>query len=144
MTGRGLEESNDSFNGTLVEINNRLKSMLGIKQRIGVTDSQTHCNLKGVILEEKIYLQTNITGKKRSLQKPRQRTEDSGTVVAMGCENVMFNGESYYRLTNGNMLPSKWRDLYYWFAAGMAPMEWRDALARTAPCTYTDSDKVKE
>ena len=95
-------------------------------------------------MEERICLQTKITGKKRGLQKPRQRTAASGTVVAMECGNVMFNGELYYRLTNGNILPLKWRDLYDWFAAGMAPREWRDALARTAVLTYTYSDKARE
>ena len=90
-----------------------------------------------------ICLQTKITGKKRGLQKPK-RTTYNGTVVAMDCENVMFNGESYYILTNGNMLPSKLLDLYDWFAAGMAPREWRGALARTAPLTYIDSDKARE
>jgi len=100
--------------------------------------------LKGEILEEKICLQTKITGKKRGLQKPRQRTADSGTVGAMECGNVMFNRESYYRLTNGNMLPSKWCDFYDWFAAGLPPREWRDALPMTAPCTYTYSDKAKD
>jgi len=39
MTGRVSEESNKSFNGTLAEIKDRLKSMPGTKQRIGVTNS---------------------------------------------------------------------------------------------------------
>ena len=39
MTGRVLEESNESFNGTLAEIKDHLKSMPGTKQRIGVTNS---------------------------------------------------------------------------------------------------------
>ena len=39
MAGRVSEESNDSFNGTLAEIKDRLKSMPGTKQQIGVTNS---------------------------------------------------------------------------------------------------------
>ena len=54
MTERVSEESNESFNGTLVEIRDRLKSMSGTKQQIGVTNSRTQGNLKGEILEEKI------------------------------------------------------------------------------------------
>ena len=57
---------------------------------------------------------------------------------------VQIKGESYHRLTNGNMLPSKWRDTYDWFAAGIVPRDWRDALARTAPRAYVESDKAKE
>ena len=144
MTGHVSEESNESFNGMLAEIKNHLKSMQGTKQRIGVTNSRTQGHLKGGILEERICLQTKITGKKRVLQKPRQRTIDNGTVLAMECGDVMLNGESYYRLTNGNMLPPKWCDLYDWFAVGMASRKWRDALARTAVLTYTYSDKARE
>ena len=106
--------------------------MPGIKQRFDVTNAQTGGNLKGEILEE-ISLQEKITGKKRGLQKPRQRIPDSRVVFIMGYEHVIFNGELYYKLTNGNILPSKWLNIYDWFTAGMAPSECRDALAKTVP-----------
>ena len=57
---------------------------------------------------------------------------------------MSFKGESYFKLSNGNMIPKKWQDIYEWSAGGIASLVWREALARTAPYTQTARDKAKE
>ena len=57
---------------------------------------------------------------------------------------VQFNGVSYSKLASGSLLPEVWQDIFEWFAGGVAPKEWREGLCRTAPATFSSSDRVKE
>ena len=144
MAGRISEESNEAFNGTLAEVKARLRCMPTTEQRVEVTNARTQSNLKGHILEEKILLQESITGKKRGPQQPRVRSADGVRVMSRSRDYVVFQGETYFQLSNGNLLPRMWEDIHEWFAGGIAPKEWRDALARTAPFKFTDKDRAKE
>ena len=145
MTGRVSEESNESFNATLAEIKDRVKSMTSAKQRIEITNARTQGNLKEDILDDKISLQKSITGKKRGKQKPRVRALDGGAVVeTMRSMHVIFKGQEYCKLTNGNLIPKKWQDIYEWFASGIAPSQWREALNRTAPRAHSATEKARE
>ena len=49
-----------------------------------------------------------------------------------------------FSLTDGSLLPEKWRDIYEWLASPVAPKPWREALVRTAPGTQTESERAKE
>jgi len=106
MARRVSEESNDSFNTTLTEITDRVKRMPSIAQQIEITHTQTQANLKYGNLGEKIALQKTIMEKKRGPQKTRVRRLNSGAAVeTMRSMCVSVNGEEYYILTNGNMIP---------------------------------------
>ena len=48
------------------------------------------------------------------------------------------------RCENGNLIPKKWQDIYEWFAIGIAPCQWREALDRTSPQAYKAKERVKE
>ena len=109
-----------------------------------VTNARTQSNLKGDILEEKLVLQNAIVGKKRGPQKPRVHASDGVTVVASAGGYMEFKGESYFVLSNGNLLPREWEDIYQWFAGGLALKDWKEYLAKTAPSVFTEKDKAKE
>jgi len=144
MAGRISEESNEAFNGTLAEVKSRLRCMPTTEKRVEVTNARTQSNLKGDVLEEKIALRNSITGKKRGPQKTRVRASDEVIVVDSSGGYVEFKGVSYFVLSNGNLLPKIWEDLYQWFAGGIAPKEWKESLAKTAPAVFTEKDKAKE
>ena len=144
MTGRVSEESNESFNATLAEIKDRVKTMASHTQRIEITNARTQGNLKGEILDEKVQLKRATMGNKRGPQKARAQRVESGAVMTLGCQYVSFKGESYFKLSNGNMIPRKWQDIYEWVAGGIAPLVWREALSRTAPDSQTAREKAKE
>ena len=144
MAGRISEESNEAFNGTLAEVKARLRCMPTTEKRVEVTNARTQSNLKGDILEEKLVLQSSIVGKKRGPQKARVRASDEVMVVTSVGGYLEFKGESYFVLTNGNLLPKIWEDIYQWFAGGLAPKEWKESLAKTAPLRFTEKDRAKE
>ena len=144
MTGRVSEESNESFNATLAEIKDRLKCMTSHKQRIEITNARTQGNLKGDILDEKIVLKRKTSGKKRGPYKSKARPVENDSVMTAGCQYVTFKGESYFKFTNGNMIPKKWQDIYEWVAGGLAPLSWRVALSRTSPIGQTARERTKE
>ena len=57
-------------------------------------------------MDEKIVLKKAITGKLRGPQKQKAvMVVDSGIVSAIVCKYVTFKGESYFKLSNGNMIP---------------------------------------
>jgi hypothetical protein len=66
------------------------------------------------------------------------------TVESFGAMYIIFKGNRYLKLTSGNLLPEEWEDLHYWFGSAIAPKEWREALARTAPMSFSNVDRVKE
>jgi hypothetical protein len=144
MAGRISEESNEAFNGTLAEVKSRLRCMPTTEKRVEVTNARTQSNLKGDILMEKIALQSSITGKKRGPQKARVRAYDEVAVVNSAGGIVEFKGVSYFVLSNGNWLPKMWEDIHHWFAGGVAPKDWVESLAKTAPAVFTEKDKAKE
>ena len=90
-------------------------------------------------------MQKSITGKKRGKQKPRVRALDGGAVVeTMRSMHVIFKEQEYCKLTNGNLIPKKWQDIYEWFASGIAPSQWREALDRTAPRAHSATERARE
>ena len=85
-----------------------------------------------------------LEGSKRGPQKSRQASNCHGKIVSSSVGYIEFKGEQYFKLTNGNLLPAMWRDIYEWYAGGMAPQSWKDALNRTTPSTMSGIDRVKE
>ena len=72
------------------------------------------------------------------------RALDGGAVVeTMRSMHVIFKEQEYCKLTNGNLIPKKWQDIYEWFASGIAPSQWREALDRTAPRSHSATGKGK-
>ena len=57
---------------------------------------------------------------------------------------MVYNGEAFFTLGDGSLVPEKWRDIYEWFGGRIAPKSWREALARTAPQTMTAVETEKE
>ena len=112
--------------------------------RVQVTTAQSHGNLKGSTLNEKLAIEKRIKGKKRGPRGPRARRLDERRVVLGEGGIEQFNGDRYLKLQSGSLLPEVWQDVYEWFAGGVAPREWREGLCRTAPATFSESDRVKE
>ena len=54
-------------------------------------------------------------------------------------KTIMYKGIAFFSLTDQSLLPKKWRDIYKWPAGQVAPKPWREALARTALGTQTES-----
>ena len=50
----------------------------------------------------------------------------------------------YFELMNGNLIMEKWKDIYEWYAGGVAPKAWKEALAKTAPSTMSEINLTKE
>ena len=48
-------------------------------------------------------------------QEARTRTVDNIKLASMVDLYVEFRGEMYLKLSSGNLLPKRWKDLYYWF-----------------------------
>ena len=59
-------------------------------------------------------------------------------------KTIIYKGMALFSLTDGSLLPEKWRDIYEWLASPVAPKPWREALVRTAPGTQTESERAKE
>ena len=144
MSGRVSEESNEAFNGTLAKVKALLRCMPGTIQRVELTNARTQGNLKEEILNEKIEILKSIEGSKRGPQKSGPARNGHGKIVSSTVGFIEFKGEQYFKLTNGNLLPAIWRDIYEWYAGGMAPQSWKDALNKTTPSTMSGIDRVKE
>ena len=144
MTGRISEESNEAFNGTLADIKTRLRCMPTTSARVAVTNARTQNNLKGEILHDRMKLQDAITGKKRGSLKARARNVDDIALSSVDSEYIMFKGVNYLKLKSGNLLPKIWEDLYQWFGSAIAPKDWRDRLANTAPTAFSNEDEARE
>ena len=69
---------------------------------------------------------------------------DKMTLSSVGDDCVEFKGGVYLKLTSGNLLPKEWEDLYKWFGSAMAPREWRQSLASTAPSSFSGVDRARE
>ena len=144
MTGRISEEINKAFNGTLADIKTKLQCMSTTLARVEVTNARTQNNLKEEILHDKVKLQDAITGKKRGRLKARARNVDDIALSSVDSEYIMFKGVIYLKLKSGNLLPKIWEDLYQWFGSAIAPKDWRDRLANTAPTTISNGDVARE
>ena len=112
--------------------------------RIETTNARTQANLNGEVLNHKVKLQDAIKGKKRETYKARIRKVDDMRLATVGNNCVEFKGEVYLKLASGNLLPQAWGDLYHWFASAIAPREWRERLASTAPSSFSSLDRAKE
>ena len=144
MTGRVSEEGNESFNSTLDKKKDILKSMPATVGRVTLVNARTQGNLNGEVLVPKLKVAGACKGSERGCYTPRVRSDANVKMVSSVVEEVVHNGERYFRLSSGNLLPEKWRDMWEWFGGRVAPQAWRDALAKTAPSTMTDLEKVKE
>ena len=112
--------------------------------RVQVTSARSQNNLKEEILHDKVKLQDAITGKKRGRLKARARNVDDIALSSVDSEYIMFKGVIYLKLKSGNLLPKIWEDLYQWFGSAIAPKDWRDRLASTAPTTFSNVDVARE
>ena len=112
--------------------------------RVEVTNARPQINLKGEILDDKVKLQDAITGKKRGHLKPRARNADDIALSSVDSEYITFKGVIYLKLKSGNLLPKIWEDLYQWFGSAIAPKDWRDRLASTAPTSFSNGDLARE
>ena len=95
MAGHISEESNKGFNGTLADINERLKCMPSAKERIHLTSTRTHGNMNGNILDEKLAIGLSIQGKKRGPQKDKVQIADERSVVRGEGDTILLKGETY-------------------------------------------------
>jgi hypothetical protein len=144
MTGRISEESNEAFNATLAHVKTRLRCMPTTSTRIETTNARTQSNLNGEVLDVKVELQDSLKGKKRGTYKARVRVIDEMRLSSIEDDCVEFKGEMYLKLTSGNLMPKVWGDLYHWFGSAIAPKEWREGLASTAPSSFSSVDRAKE
>ena len=144
MAWRVWEESNESFNAVLAKVKGILACMPATVGRVELIDARTQGNLKGEILQPKLIIMKASEGNKRGPYKIRATSAKSVKIVSSVVGYVDFKGEQYFQLTNGNLLPEAWRDIYEWYAGRVAPKAWRDALAKTAPLTMSELDMVKE
>ena len=100
--------------------------------------------MKEDVSDKKLFIMEKGKGKKRGCYKPHQRY-NTGTKVVMSINGVVtFQGEQYFKLSNSNLVPEKYRDIYEWYEGWKAPRIWRDALANSAPLSMTASDLAKE
>ena len=144
MTGRVSEESNESFNGVLAKVKRLLASMPATVGRVELINARTQANLKGEILEPKLIIMNAGKGSKRGPYKIRAPGNEGTKIATSVVSYVEFKGKRYFQLTNGNMLPEKWRNIYEWYAGRVAPKAWRDALATTRPSKMSALDMAKE
>ena len=144
MTGRISEESNEGFNATLAETKSRLRCMPSTESRINITTSRTQGNLKGSVLHEKLEISTSVKGKKRGKYKARLLRIHNRSVAGRQGERLLFNNEIYIKLVDGNLMPECWIDVYEWFAGGMVPTKWREALSKTMPENMSQREQMKE
>jgi hypothetical protein len=86
----------------------------------------------------------NGTGKKRGPCGPRQRYDNGTQVVTSIVGLVKFRGEQYFKLTNSNIVPEIYRDMYEWYEGWKARKIWRDALAKSVPLPMIASALAKE
>ena len=84
------------------------------------------------------------TGKKRGTYGPCQRCDTGTKVVTYVSGLVTFRDKQYFKLTNGNLVPEIYCDMYEWYAGRKAPKIWREALANSAPLSMMASDLAKE
>ena len=138
------EESNEAFTATLGNVKSRLRCMPMISTRIETMNAWTQASLNGEVLNHKVQLQDELKGNERGPYKSRVRMADKMTLSSVGDDCVEFKGEMYLKLTSGNLLPKEWEDLYKWFSPAMAPREWRQSLASTAPSYFSGVDRARE
>ena len=105
---------------------------------------RSQANLEGEVLHRRLKIQKATKGKVRGPQKPRAKVQDEMAVISVSGGLVEIDGEKYVKLPNGNLLQESWMDIYDWFAGDRAPKEWILGQNKTAPQTFTASDRVKE
>ena len=86
---------------------------------------------------------SGIKGHKRGSHKSRPEIANSGKLVLLVIRNVEFKEKLYFDLRNGNLIMEKWEDINEWYAGGVAPKAWEEAIAKTAPSTMSEIDLVK-
>ena len=69
-----------------------------------MTTTREQGNIKGSILEARLWIQNSMKGKKRRPQRPNARTIKDRYIVGGGGGVVDLDGERYVKLVNGNLL----------------------------------------
>jgi len=87
-------------------------------------------------LDHKVELLDSLKGKKRGTHKERIRKIYEMRLSSVGDDCVECKGEMYLQLASGNLMPKAWGDMYHWFGLAIAPKEWREGLASTAPSYF--------
>ena len=144
MAGRVSEESNESFNHVMDKKMTLLASMPITVGQVNLVNARTQGNLKADVSDKKMSIVEKGKGKKRGPYGPRQRYDNGTKVVTSVNGSVTFRGEQYFKLTNSNLVPEKYRDIYEWYEGRKVPKIWRDALENSAPLSMTASDLAKE
>ena len=104
----------------------------------------TQSNSNGDILEHKIQLKVATTGKQRGPQKAKAKVADNLSITKRVDEYYLLKGETYLKLSSGNLLPEACEHLYRWFGSARAPKAWREAMARTAPGSFSKVQRARE
>ena len=144
MTGRVSEESNEAYNAKLEEIKKVLQCMVIHKQRVRKWNERSQVNLKGEVVGHKKEIVNKIKGNKRGPYGARKRTFDDREVLSGAGSIRVVNGERFFVLASGKLLPEDWKDIYDWFWGGRAPKDWYDRFADTAPISFSAVDGAKE
>ena len=82
-----------------------LASMLVTVGRCVLGCAQIKGNLKTNVLERKVGITTTCTGEKQDEYKPRKNVDGGTKLVTSISGLVSLQGESNFKLTNGNLLP---------------------------------------
>ena len=77
--------------------------------------------MKVDVSDEKLFIMEKGKGKKRGVYRPRQRQDNGTKLVTSIIGSVTFRGEQYFKLTNSNLVPEKYRDIYEWYEGRKAP-----------------------
>ena len=84
-------------------------------------DHENPRQLEGGNLEPKLKIMSMIKGHRRRSYKSRPAIADSGKLVLSVIRSVEFKEKRYFELTNGNLILEKRKDIYEWYAGGVAP-----------------------
>ena len=144
MAGIVSEEGSEAFNAALENIKNRLSGMPETTRKAELMCARTQGNTKCEVLNSKRKVIEDRTGKERGTYRVRAAVETGGKVVSSVVEEVEYRGERYFRIHDGMLVPLDWRDVYDWVVGKIAPREWREMMARSAPDSMNELGRMKE
>ena len=81
---------------------------------------------------------------KRGPYKSRPASDGSGKLVPSVDRSMEFKQKRYSELTNGNLILEKWKGIYGWYACGVVPKAWKEALVKTTRSTLSEIELAKE
>ena len=112
MAGRVSEESNESFNHVMDKQMTLLSLVTITVGRVSLVSARTQGNLKEGVSDKKLFIMEKGKEKKRGIYRPRQRHDTGTKVVTSIIGSVTFRGEKYSKLSNSNLVPEKYCDMY--------------------------------